>query len=213
MEIVNNNGRLLLDSKGIPYGEEIFLGVDVSSLPKDCTCIPVNPSLWKTKEEWEKDCEQKQRTPIDDMNDFMESVLEEVAERVSEQIDNYWRSMVVVFDKGVEDGQTLYLPLKEEWFRMIASGTKKEEYRHVNKYWSNRLVDHVLYNAPFKYVPMMFIKPFTRVEFSLGYPKSDDWSRRMLFEIKCISIGRGNTSWGAPADENVFKIELGERIK
>ena len=59
---------------------------------------------------------------------------------------------------------------------------------------------------------MAFMIPYTHVEFSLGYPKRDDWSRRMLFEVFNISAGRGNPEWGAP-DKDVFKIALGQRVK
>ena len=29
-------------------------------------------------------------------------------------------------------GKTLYLPLKKEWYEMIESGVKTEEYREIN---------------------------------------------------------------------------------
>ena len=33
----------------------------------------------------------------------------------------------------------LTLPIKKEWFDMIASGTKKEEYRDITPYYEARL--------------------------------------------------------------------------
>jgi hypothetical protein len=34
----------------------------------------------------------------------------------------------------------------------------------------------------------------------------------MLFELKGITIGKGNTEWGAPKDKEVFILKLGNRI-
>lgn len=33
----------------------------------------------------------------------------------------------------------LELPLKKEWYNMIESGEKREEYREIKPYWQNRL--------------------------------------------------------------------------
>lgn len=87
-------------------------------------------------------------------------------------------------------GKTLCLPLKKEWYEMIESGVKTEEYREGKMYWCKRLVG----------------KNFTHVKFSYGYTK-----RTMTFECKGIAIGKGNIEWGAP-DTDVFIIKLGKRI-
>lgn len=84
----------------------------------------------------------------------------------------------------------LYLPLKKEWYEMIESGIKTEEYREINFYWCKRLM----------------FKGLTHVKFSYGYTK-----RTMTFEIERIRIGAGNPKWGAPT-EFVFIIKLGKRI-
>ena len=41
-----------------------------------------------------------------------------------------------------------------------------------------------------------------------GYTK-----RTMLFELESITIGVGNTNWGAPDNECVFILKLGKCIK
>ena len=51
------------------------------------------------------------------------------------------------------------------------------------------------------------------VEFTLGYPKKEDTSRRMTFEVASIGAAKGNPQWGAPTDKSVFIIKLGSRIK
>lgn len=85
----------------------------------------------------------------------------------------------------------LRLSLKKEWFNMIESGEKKEEYREIKDYWRVRLFRT---GTP------------THVRFSYGYTK-----RCMLFEIKQIHMGYGKKKWGAP-DCEVYIITLGNRI-
>ena len=34
----------------------------------------------------------------------------------------------------------LYLTLKKNWFDLILSGEKKEEYREIKPYWEKRLI-------------------------------------------------------------------------
>ena len=130
----------------------------------------------------------------------------------------------------------LDLPLKKEWYNMIESGIKKEEYREIKPYWCNRL----LYGGPLgvneywkpilqrtyesikengeKY-PNAFnlehllvfeygTRGYTHVRFRYGYTK-----RTMLFELKQITIGFGNPEWGAPEDKEVFILKLGNRVE
>lgn len=87
----------------------------------------------------------------------------------------------------------LDLPLKKEWYNMIESGEKREEYREYKEYWDNRLVDRETLRA----------KPYTHVRFRYGYTK-----RTMLFKIDCITIGMGNPKWGAPTGREVFIIKF-----
>lgn len=51
-------------------------------------------------------------------------------------------------------------------------------------------------------------KEYTHVRFRFGYTK-----RTMLFELESITIGVGNTNWGAPDNEYVFILKLGKCIK
>jgi len=58
----------------------------------------------------------------------------------------------------------LVLPLKAEYFDAIKAGTKPEEYRLRNDYWTRRLVG----------------KTFDNVIVTKGYPKRDDHERRLV---------------------------------
>lgn len=130
----------------------------------------------------------------------------------------------------------LDLPLKKEWYEMIESDIKKEEYREIKPYWCNRL----LYGGPLgineywkpilkktyesikengEKWPNAFnlehllvfeygTRGYTHVRFRYGYTK-----RTMLFELKEITIGMGNPEWGAPKDKEVFILKLGDRVE
>lgn len=90
----------------------------------------------------------------------------------------------------------LHLPLKSEWYNLIESGIKTEEYREIKPYWIKRLC---ITNSDFKH--------YDKVKFSYGYTK-----KTMTFLIEKISKGKGKKEWGAMDDE-VFIITLGNRVE
>ena len=106
------------------------------------------------------------------------------------------------------DMKTLDIVLKREWYDMIDSGVKKEEYRDIKPYWIRRLTDLKSDFIPFSYregYQTIPFKDFTHVLFHRAYT-----STTMLFSINGMSVGIGNSSWGAP-DKEVFIIKLGDR--
>lgn len=111
-----------------------------------------------------------------------------------------------------EDPLTLHLNLKKEWYQMIESGEKKEEYREIKPYWIKRLTNKLQaefadldLNAPSDYYAEYI--PFQRVYIHYGYTK-----RMMAFQIKSIDINYGRTEWGAQLGQVYFVISLGDRI-
>lgn len=77
---------------------------------------------------------------------------------------------------------TLFLVLKKEWFDMIASGEKKEEYREIKPFWSKRLenrnYDNIIFQLGYsKDAPRMIVgfggveKKIPKAEWSGGYSK------------------------------------------
>lgn len=60
--------------------------------------------------------------------------------------------------------RTLQLALKDEYFQAIKAGTKTEEFRVANAFWSKRLLG----------------KTFDRVVLTLGYPSRRDHARRIV---------------------------------
>lgn len=124
--------------------------------------------------------------------------------------------------------KTLHLVLKAKWYDMIASGEKKEEYREIKPYWKKRLIDckglSAYYEAcyqeimerrlirrqirPPKDICHSFPRGYTHVRFSRGYSNK----HTMTFEVNDIYTGKGRPEWGAPENEEVFIIKLGDRI-
>ena len=94
-----------------------------------------------------------------------------------------------------ESRRVLYLPLKRRWFDAIKHGTKTEEYRLCTDYWRRRLY-----------------KQYDEIEFSLGYPKRDDSSRRMRFKFGGV-YRREVTSpeWGNEPQQ-VYAIRIGDAV-
>lgn len=126
---------------------------------------------------------------------------------------------------------TLHLVLKSYWYDLIASGEKTEEYREIKPYWEKRLLDykrlsdyvdknykamllydfivHGSFNPHIDDAPHMFPRGYKKVIFRRGYHKD---APKMAFVINDICIGKGKIKWGAPTDQEVFIIKLGERI-
>ena len=98
--------------------------------------------------------------------------------------------------------KTLTLSLKKQWFDMIKSGEKKEEYREINRYWIARLVSAMV---PLTGTVLSFTD-FDSLVFTLGYPKAGDTERRLTFKNPKIRVGTGRSEWGAEPGKNYFVI-------
>ncbi len=127
-------------------------------------------------------------------------------------------------------GKKLTLPLKGEWFDMIKSGIKKEEYREINPYWVIRLFPKsersyikeycldglsklstadarlVLQVNIETYIRISIVDTFDEIVFTKGYPRKNDQSRRLIFQNPKIRIGYGREEWGADKNRKQFII-------
>lgn len=111
--------------------------------------------------------------------------------------------------------KVLHLTLKKNWFDMIASGEKKEEYREQKIYWWKRLclVGPVKYSLATIMMDgvqctSLFID-YTHIKFRNGYAVD---AREMMFLCDGIKTGEGRPEWGAEPGKQYFVIKLGERI-
>jgi len=93
------------------------------------------------------------------------------------------------------DLRLLHLTLERQWFDMIASGVKRDEYREIKPHWDVRLKDAM--------------ERFDAIMFRNGYQPDARW---MVVELKDWLTGLGKTEWGAPADRHVYILRLGDII-
>lgn len=120
--------------------------------------------------------------------------------------------------------KTLDLALKFQWYDMIDSGEKKEEYREIKDYWCKRIKGFgqpmaCPYSLPSNGEERICQMKGTtclsgsevkydKIRFRRGYTNT-----YMTFKIDSMRVGKGKSEWGAPEDENVFIFVLGERIE
>ena len=105
--------------------------------------------------------------------------------------------------------KTLHLSLKKQWFDMILNGGKKEEYRETINHWRVRFCESSVWQEVdgVMRLDVDSWKHFDVIHFTNGY--GDD-KPQMWVELKGITVGRGKPEWGAPADSDVFILQLGE---
>lgn len=94
---------------------------------------------------------------------------------------------------------TLHLNLKKQWFDMILSGVKTEEYREIKPYWINRLAWHGAQG----------ITGYDTITFSNGYSKE---RREMIVDFIYLRKSYGNPEWGAMPGVKYYTLGLGEII-
>lgn len=107
-------------------------------------------------------------------------------------MDKYLKEAVADLDKK----KVLTLTISKQWFDMIVSGEKNEEYREIKKYWVSRLVNQhaesgdVLFDEFGGYcrvIGKLEYKTYTHVIFINGYRKD---SPRIEKKIESITIGK-----------------------
>lgn len=129
--------------------------------------------------------------------------------------------------------KVLHLTLKKQWFDMIASGEKLEEYREIKPYWVSRLIDwsdypkeepnehkyivqNIVYDIENGHNPDRVLlsffskfKSFVGILFINGYSGG---ARRKSYKFDSISIGEGRPEWGAEPGKKYFIIKFSPLI-
>jgi len=95
----------------------------------------------------------------------------------------------------------LELTIKKQWFDMIASGVKLQEYREIKKYWISRLMTEA--NG------QQIFKKFQAVRFRNGYGPN---APAVTVELKGIKIGSAVPEWSGSWPGIVFVLQLGQII-
>lgn len=88
---------------------------------------------------------------------------------------------------------TLHLTIKKQWFAMILSGIKTEEYRDIKPYYNIRLIG----------------REYDSVVFHNGYARD---APSLTIELKTIRFGTGKPEWGAVPNKKYFVLYLGKII-
>lgn len=106
------------------------------------------------------------------------------------------------------DAYVLHLPINRQWFDLIASGEKREEYREIKPHWDSRLK---LKKDVADFVDMEF-KPYTHVHFRNGYSRN---APEMLLECKGIDEGLPRKGWCPDEylNQQFYRIHIGERVE
>ena len=105
----------------------------------------------------------------------------------------------------------LHLNVEKRWFDMIHYMQKPEEYRKLSDYWYSRFFKHFSIKGETTFHSHFGIPKGQKwkVIFSNGYAKDRDQTERELIDI---SIGIGQSKWGAIQARRYFVLKLGAKI-
>lgn len=108
----------------------------------------------------------------------------------------------------------LTLPIKKQWFDMILSGEKKEEYREHSDYYFTRfanLFGFIEYNGEIlkRAIPEIIKAEYQSICFRNGYSSSSPY-----FIARCsIRLGEGKAQWGAEQGKEYYILTIHEIVK
>lgn len=97
----------------------------------------------------------------------------------------------------------LTLPIKKKWFDMIKSGEKKEEYREIKPYWTERFRNALYDLTMTSYFGSIVYAQGTLI-FKNGYQKN-------ALKIRCfieLSQGYGRPEWGAEPNKQYYVLKV-----
>ena len=110
--------------------------------------------------------------------------------------------------------KTLTLTLKRQWFDLIKSGVKREEYREIKPRYLSMFCKQTLSTEPDTdndFLVGFHLKDSTELrydtlEFTLAYPSRMETDKWLVFNNPKIRIGTGYPAWGAEPDKLYFVI-------
>jgi hypothetical protein len=122
---------------------------------------------------------------------------------------------------------TLHKTIKRQWFDMIVSGEKKEEYLDIKKYWINRLtydfevksVTEFTTNYEWDYNKLSEAIKSRSDRASFSFEEFDTVTCRngynpisplVIWEHLGVRIGEGKPEWGAEKGVIYFCLQIGE---
>lgn len=108
----------------------------------------------------------------------------------------------------------LTLPIRKIWFDMILLGEKKEEYREIKPYWTNRFIKELGFPKSetenvHKVLARREKTKEIEVMFRNGYSKDSP----VLLAKVMLYIGYGNPEWGAEEGKDYYILKVHEILK
>jgi hypothetical protein len=121
--------------------------------------------------------------------------------------------------------KTLKLTIEKQWFDMIDSGIKREEYREIKPFWIKRLCNPSIFID--QKIP---VDRWTNEVTNVMHPHTLWWIRNVYYDILFANgghfgnvpkltvkwdgmhIGEGRPEWGAEPGKKYFVIKLGDKI-
>lgn len=97
----------------------------------------------------------------------------------------------------------LTLPIKKEWFSLIRSGTKQEEYREIKPYYRARFINYGLLDS--HGLPTLLER---QIVLRNGYSAS---SPEMVIRVG-LDIREGKPEWGAEQGKEYYVLVIKEVI-
>jgi len=98
----------------------------------------------------------------------------------------------------------LILPIKKQWYDLILSGEKKEEYREIKPYYETRFKHCGLLDSFGNPTGARLI-----VAFRNGYSAK---SPTFCAKVKC-EIKTGNPAWGAMEGEKYYALQIEDILR
>jgi len=134
-----------------------------------------------------------------------------------DKITSFWeKTETGAIQRTISKSQRLILPIKKEWFEIIKSGEKDEEYREIKLFYVKKFIKWSVNERTYNILNPENIEKVKRdlksnpinydyIHFKNGYGKNVP---SIMVECKSIEIGVGLYVLGAP-NYPVFIIKLG----
>lgn len=123
---------------------------------------------------------------------------------LNESRERYEQLRMEIFEQLKKEKRLIVFHLKEKWFRMYQEGYKMEEYREPIEKW-------ILYIAKYGY-QLRLQESGIVAELDLAYPKKDDFSRKLFFQIENFTVGFGDMRLGAEPGKVYYITNMGRRL-
>lgn len=122
---------------------------------------------------------------------------------LNESKEKFEQVRMEIFEQLKKEKRLIVFHLKEKWFRMYQNGEKTEEYREPIEKW-------ILYIAKHGY--QLRRQDGIVAELDLAYPKKDDFSRKLFFQVENFTVGFGDMRLGAEPGKVYYITKMGRRL-